>query len=154
MINFLLHAGHESTFGLFHPVLVHFPIVLLSAALVCDLLNAMGKPTALTVGHWMVIAALVFCIPTILSGLEAAEMQDLSNTIIAKHRSLGITTGVMTSLYSGLRISVMTWKIFLPAKIYVLMSLVMVCLVSWTADYGGLISHGTSIFDVINTSFE
>ena len=84
--------------GQFHPIILHFPIVLFTAALVCDITNYFGKTEALTVGHWMIILAVITCIPTILTGLAAALPLDPNNPVVEKHRSLGYSTGIFLSL--------------------------------------------------------
>jgi len=136
----------EQMVGQFHPIILHFPIVLFTAALVCDITYYFGKAEALNVGHWMIILAVITCIPTILTGLAAALPLDPNNPIVEKHRSLGYSTGIFGSLYAGLRIAAMAWEIPLKAVHFVGLSVLMVALVSWTSDYGGLITRGTTPF--------
>lgn len=152
MNHLLLNGNVGSAFGELHPLFVHFPIVLFTSALACDLLNGIGKRGALYVGHWLIIAAVIMCIPTIISGLEISEAHEPSE-LIEKHKFLGFSTGIMGSIYSGLRISVMWWKIYIKPTLYIGFSIIMTAMVSWTADYGALITHGTSLFSIVtNTS--
>jgi uncharacterized membrane protein len=136
----------ETKLGQFHPLILHFPIVLFTAALICDLLNYIGVKKTLSVGHWLVITAVLMCIPTIITGLEAAESFDPNDAYIAKHRLLGYVIGVAGSFYAGLRIAAMRWHLHLNPALYAGISLVIVALVSWTSDYGGLITRGVTPF--------
>lgn len=138
--------------GQYHPILLHFPIVLFVAALVTDILNYFGKPRALYVGHWLVIAGVVMCIPTILTGLAASTSFDANDSLIAKHKLLGFSTAICGSLYAGLRISVMRWHLYLRPVYYLMMSVLLVILVSWTSDYGGLITRGSTPFSSVSAS--
>lgn len=126
----------------FHTFFVHFPILLFSAALICDLLHAMGKPKALYLGHWLIILGVLMCIPTILTGLEIPDAAESTDPFVQRHRILGIATGIAGSLYSGLRIAAMWWHLRIRPTFYIGLSVLMVALVSWTSDYGALIKHG------------
>jgi uncharacterized membrane protein len=141
MINFISPLLADITvekIGQWHSIFLHFPIILFTAALVCDLLNYFNRSKALMAGHWMVIAAVVMCIPAIITGIAAASALDSNDLFLSKHRTLGYSTGMFGSLYAGLRIAVMKWKFnFKPAH-YVGLSILMVALVSWTSDYGAL----------------
>lgn len=129
----------QQLIGQFHSLFFNFPIVLFTGALVTDLLNYFGKSRAFTAGHWLIIAGVVMCVPTIITGLSAAESFDANDYILAKHRSLGYATGISGSLYAGLRISAMCWKLPLLPAHYLGLSLLLVALTSWTSDYGALI---------------
>lgn len=122
--------------GQYHSIVLHVPILLFFAALVADIMYYYGKERAVKVGHWLVIAAVVACIPTILTGLAAAMVMDPNDPILAKHQFLGYCTGVCGSLYAGLRISVMCWRLQLRPIYYLILSVSMVALVSWTSDSG------------------
>jgi uncharacterized membrane protein len=132
--------------GEFHPILVHFPIVLFTAALFTDVLNYFGKNKAFTAGHWFVIAGFLMCAPTIASGLAASAAFDPANPLLIEHRFLAFTTAISSSIYAGIRISAMIWQLPLKPSYYVALSILLVALVSWTSDYGGLLSHGVTPF--------
>ena len=141
----------EQTIGQFHPLFLHFPIVLFTAALITDLLNYFGKTHVFAAGHWLIIAGVIFCIPTIITGLEASLSFAPDNYLIEKHRFLGFATGITGSFYAGLRISAMLWKLPLKPLHYVFLSVLLVALVSWTSDYGGLITRGTTPFSDVQS---
>jgi len=137
---FILGSIAEQDIGQWHRFLFYFPLILFITAFICDILYYFGKNWAFTMGHWMVIFGVMMCVPTLATGLEAAQSFDPQNIFLIKHRFLGYATGVSGSLYAGLRISVMWWKqpIFLPSH-YVGLSFLLVALVFWTSDYGGLL---------------
>lgn len=114
--------------GQTHAILIHFPFLLFSAALIADMLNYFGVKGALKVGHWLVILGLLSCIPTLFTGLIAAESFEPGNELVAHHRFLGFTGGVSASLYAGLRISIMVWKIELKSVYYLILSVLLVLL--------------------------
>lgn len=137
----------QQMIGQFHPIFLHFPIVLFVAALVTDILNYYGRSRAFSVGHWLIISGVIMCIPTIITGLAAAEAFDATDPFLEKHRYLGFATGIWGSLYAGLRISAMRWELPLAPKHYLGLSALLVALVWWTSDYGGLVTRGVTPFN-------
>ena len=125
--------------GKLHAFFIHFPMLLFTAALLADVLHYFGKLKTLTIGHWLVIIGVVMCIPTIITGVAAANGYASSDFFLERHRMLGYTTGICGSLYAGLRISYMIWKLPLQPFHFVFLSLLLIALVSWTGDYGSLI---------------
>jgi uncharacterized membrane protein len=127
--------------GKAHAIFLHFPIFLFTAALVADLLHYFDNTRASTAGHWLVICAVLMCIPTIITGLAAEIGWNLEDADLIEHRFLGYATGIAGSFYAGLRISAMRWKLPLKPLHYIALSVLMVALVSWTSDYGALLSQ-------------
>jgi len=150
MTPFLLHSTLEIKLGEFHPLLIHFPIVLFTAALICDLLAAWGKKGAFYTGHWMVFIGTLMCAPTILSGIYAADQFDPNNALVHTHKLLGYWTGAAGVIYSCLRIAAIAQKFIFPQSIYVGLSVILVALISWTGDYGGLITRGVTPFSSVS----
>lgn len=132
----------EQAMGQLHAMFVNFPIIFFTAALIADLFSYFGKKNALIAGHWLMIIGVVTCIPAIVTGLAAAIGFEPMNGFLEEHRYLGIATGISSSLYAGLRISAMLWSLPLKPLHYVFFSVMLVALVSWTSDYGGLITRG------------
>lgn len=131
----------EELLGHFHLFLWYLPLVVFNMVLISDLLSYYGKLKTFTLGHWLVILGLITCIPTIMTGLVIVNNFDINDVIVSKHQFLGFTTGLSASLYAGLRISAMWWKLSLKPMHYVGLSLLMVALISWTNDYGMLIQY-------------
>lgn len=134
-------ADSENAIGQLHSIFLLFPIILFTAVLICDLTYGMGKQGALKVGHWLVILGLLFCIPTIITGQEAAKSFDPLSPNLQQHLFLGFATGFAASLYAGFRIAAMLWTLRIKSTIYIGLSVLMAALVSWTSDYGALITR-------------
>lgn len=140
----------QETLGNLHPILVHFPIVLFSLGLLCDLLNGIEKKAALPVAHWMIIGAAVMCIPTLITGWEAAEglpPEDPNLVYVATHRLMAFITSCVGGLHALFRAFAMHRLWIFPPLVYVSCSVVTLLLVAVTADYGGLVTHGVSLFN-------
>ncbi len=129
----------QQLMGKYHALFFLFPLGFFCAALVMDILHYFGKRWVFVIGHGLVIAGVVMCVPTILTGMLAAQNYDLQDLIVAKHRTLGYSTGICGSLYAGLRISAMCWKLPLSPTVYIYLSVLLVALVFWTSDYGALL---------------
>jgi uncharacterized membrane protein len=122
-----------------HNIWVYVPIFLFIGALIADIFNYYGRKHAFSFGNWLVILGWIACIPAIMTGLTAMQGYDLNDYFVSQHRYLGYATGVSASLYAGLRISAMIWKLPLKPVHYVVLSALMVALISWASDYGFLI---------------
>jgi uncharacterized membrane protein len=140
-------SSFEEKVGQFHPLVLHFPIVLFTATLVCDMWAYFRRLENYSAGTWLLVAGLISCAPTLLKGLAASAGMDPDDIILAKHRTLAFTTASFASFYVGLRIALMWWKVDFPGSFYVGLSIIMVALVTWTADYGGLITRPATPFN-------
>jgi uncharacterized membrane protein len=134
----LAQATLNESIGSYHAFTAHFPVLFFAAALIWDLLYYFDKIRSPKGGHWLVIFGVIACMPVLFTGIAAAQHAQVQAPILAKHLSLGYMTAVGTSLYSGLRISDMWWHLEIPASMYIMIDIVMIALISWTADYGWL----------------
>lgn len=142
----LLHGDVEHFLGIFHPVLVHFPIVLFTLTLICDLLYGMGKTPAFRVAHWMLFGGILMSIPTLVTGWEASESFPPHDPTVQKHMILAFTTVSYALLYGIFRYRALQKQWQIAPLVFVMLSVVLVVLTSWTSNYGGLLSHGVAIF--------
>lgn len=131
--------------GDFHPMLLHFPIVLLITALVFDCLFLIGKFKDASVAHWIVIAAAALAIPTVITGLYAAEQGHAGHYNILLHRNWALVTLAYSLGHAIFRAYLLKTKKLIPAYIVVIISLINVGLVSITAEYGGTVTRGKGI---------
>ncbi|MBX9744727.1 MAG: multicopper oxidase domain-containing protein [Chlamydiales bacterium] len=140
---------HEGDAGLkigdFHPVLLHFPIVLLFTALVFDFLFLIGKVKDPSIAHWFVIVAAALAIPTVITGLYAAEQEHAGHSNILLHRNWALVTLAYSLGHAIFRTYLIKSKKLIPAYILVVISLINVGLVGITAEYGGTITRGKGI---------
>jgi uncharacterized membrane protein len=127
--------------GQWHVVILHFPIVLFWTALVYDLLGAVWKKDVYPAGHWIVIAAALLTIPTVLTGLDRSE-EYLTNPYIFIHRNFALATLVFGLFHGAFRYLLINRKKRANRVLLVVLSLINVTLVSITAEYGGKIAFG------------
>ena len=137
--------------GTFHPILVHFPIVLFTLTLICDLFYGIGETNAFSAGHWMLFGGTLMCIPTIATGWEASQSFPPDDPTVHKHMLMAFTTASYAVLYSCFRLATIFKKWEMMPLIFVTLSVILVLLTSWTADYGGLLSHGVTPFGEIKS---
>jgi len=145
--NFIAILGQLSLreIGQYHLIFFYFPIILFTGALIADILNYFGYTRAFKFGNWLIICGVIACMPTLFTGLAAAFSFDQTNPILLKHQSLGYATAISGSFYAGIRISTMFWKLPLLPSHYMGLSLLLVALVTWTCDYGGLLTYGSPL---------
>jgi uncharacterized membrane protein len=143
---YLMLSESIKQLGLYHPIFIHFPIVLFTVALICHLIAGIGKKGALFVGHWMIIAGTIMCLPALLSGLEASARFDPNDHYLETHKWLAFGTTAAGFIYSFLCIGALREKFHLPAIIYIALSVGLVSLISWTSDYGGLMTRTATPF--------
>lgn len=120
----------------YHAIALHFPIILLTGALIADMLNYFGVKGTLKIGHYLVILGLISCVPALYTGLLSAQTFNPNDALILHHRFLSITGAIFTSLYAGLRISFLYWKIQFNAIYYLILSVLLVLLFSWIRNSG------------------
>lgn len=145
------YMNAASTLGDFHPILVHFPIVLFTLGLVCDLLNGIGKKQALPVAHWMIISGAILLIPTLFTGWEASQEFPPSNPYIPTHMVLGFITGTVGMMHGLFRFALIHKHLKLPPLAFISCSLLTLGLIAATANFGGLIVYGISPFSDLHS---
>lgn len=140
----ILHIVHPGKLDL-HPVILHFPIVLLWTAFVYDLLGWIWKFRVYPAGHWILIAAALMAIPTVITGLIAADDQP-PYPDIPIHRNLALATLAYSLIHAAFRFFLIYRKKSLKPFIFVLLSFFNVLLVTITAEYGGRVAFGQGVF--------
>lgn len=127
-------------FGNFHPIFLHFPIVLILLAGLTELLYAWNKnPFYDFVIKFMLVAAAIFIIPTVLSGLafqEGVTLDESNRTILWWHRFFGIVTLILTFVTLLIRISHGRHGLYFVSLILLIGS------VLTTSYLGGLMTFG------------
>ncbi|MCE5318764.1 MAG: hypothetical protein LLG04_15555, partial [Parachlamydia sp.] len=86
--------------------------------------------------------------PTFITGWAAEDTLSPDNAYIAQHHLMAFITsgvGIAHALFRYLSIH-RQWE--MPALIYVSCSVLTVLLVGITANYGGLVMWGTSVFTI------
>ena len=143
-----------------HPLVVHFPIALLLAFFVVDLLGSLLKKD-----NWRSVASGMLYLGTlmagvaVLAGLSAEETVDHGanvHEILETHEAIGISIlclSVMLSIWRLISGGIVKGLLNIP---YVLMSFLLVILVILGADLGGLMvyKYGVAVEAVKVTSMD
>lgn len=131
-----LERGATSQFfGRFHPLVVHFPIalVLLAAALECAGFFRGTKHLQASAGFVLALAA-VSAVAAILLGWLLARSGGYDGALVTRHMWGGVLLAALLLLCYAAR----GWN----SKIYAAGLFASLCLMAWTSDQGGKITHG------------
>ena len=146
-VNGISGDGLPRFFGRFHPLILHFPIVLLPLALVVELLKFAPEPWR----RWssgslpiLVIAALAASITAILGILLAAN-EGHAGELVERHRMLGIAVALLSMVALGLRLAAELMSTIRAFGLAFLGTLVSACLIMIVAAHdGGKMVHGNT----------
>lgn len=143
---YLSHGAQGTMIGDFHPIFVHFPIVLFSLTLFSDILFYLGRDYGLKLGAVFLWAGTLLCIPTLITGWEASESFTVGDPDVTKHMTLAFSLAGYAAAYSIFRILIWKKSWVFPAFVFLILSLILTTLTSWTSDRGGVLSHGKTPF--------
>ena len=128
--------GEWSQFvGRFHPLAVHLPIalVLLVAVLECASLFRAGKHLRTSAGFVLALAAASALVAVFL-GWMLGRSGGYEGALVTRHMWGGISLAAALVLCCGIR----GWN----GKGYGIALFATVCLMAWTSDQGGKLTHG------------
>ncbi|MBI4372385.1 MAG: DUF2231 domain-containing protein [Candidatus Omnitrophica bacterium] len=135
----------------FHPVFVHFPIALLSAACGFYFLGIVfRKEELLAVGKWSLYFGALSALLAVVTGLQAADTvshNDETHQIMMAHQYLGF---VILGLSAFLSAWLLKAKANLPQKrkpIFLLALLLLAIMIAQQGDFGGrlVFLHGVGV---------
>lgn len=134
-----------------HPMVVHFPIALLTSFLVLEILSIILKSESLKTGaSWTLYLGTLGTVAAVLAGFRAAgavEHDEVIHAIMETHEHLGLTVFLIAVILSA-------WRILSSARlkgtlrlVYLALAFIMVITMSFGADLGGLMvyTHGVGI---------
>ena len=134
-----------------HPLVVHFPIALLTTFLILEILSLILKSESLKTGaSWMLYTGTIGTFVTVIAGFRAAGAvghDEVIHAIMETHEHLGLVVLVLAVILS-------LWRIFFKRKlagslwiVYLALSIIMVVVLSFGADLGGLMvyTHGVAV---------
>jgi uncharacterized membrane protein len=128
------------TLGHLHLILLHFPIVWISTAFLCDLIYLFKRqPVLMKISDWLVIGAALIAIPTVLTGAVLAGA-DITDPELLYHRNWALTTLAFTLLHALFRFYSLAKEKTNPN--YIILSAINLGLIGITADFGGLVAFG------------
>lgn len=127
--------------GLFHPIVIHFPIVLLILLFINDLLGYFfKKPVFKTLSIVLISGALIALLLAVGTGLMRSEDFVWDDNIFL-HRNVGIATTLLSAIYGLLRCTSMPRQ-----GVFLFLSSLLAALVGLTGETGGLITRPETPF--------
>ncbi|MCC6503735.1 MAG: DUF2231 domain-containing protein [Deltaproteobacteria bacterium] len=128
-----------------HPLIVHFPIALLTSFLLMELLNFVtGKESFRAAATWMFYLGTIGALAAVLAGLWAAstvEHSDEAHKVLLKHRNLGIIVLALSVLLSAWRIYVRGSFSRKGQVLHLVVAFITVTVTALGADKGGLMVY-------------
>jgi uncharacterized membrane protein len=135
-----------------HPVVVHFPIALLPAALGLDLLGWLfGSRDLHAAGRWALWLGTLSAVAAVVTGLDGAEhvhayVSDAAEELMETHESLQLGT-------LGAALGLSLWRLVarpFPTRgrlVYLLLAAAMVATMTVASDLGGqmVFLHGVAV---------
>lgn len=134
-----------------HPMVVHFPVALLSAFLLTEIAAiASGSERLRFAATWMLCLGATGAVAAVVAGMHAAatvEHGEEVHAIIERHAAFGMTVAALSVVLSVVRIYVLRRPGAYVRAAYVLASVVMVAVMMLGADRGGLMvyTHGVGV---------
>lgn len=134
-----------SEIGNIHPILVHFPIALLSCFVVAEIFAVALKRENLRIAaSWMLYLGCLGAMATVATGFMAASTvaHDAEvHAVIIKHRAFGLTVLSMAIFLSVWRLVARARFSPVGAGFHLLIGIVMIIVMMLGADLGGLMVY-------------
>lgn len=136
-------------YGELHPIVLHFPLVLLTFACILDVIcyfiqNKQSEELYRYV-NLLVYLSLLTMIPTIVSGFFAAYSYPPSSLDIETHRTLALFTFASMTINAFIRAWGQLDTPILSRKHALYLNILSFGLITLTGDVGGVITHGKSL---------
>ncbi|MFQ5585347.1 MAG: DUF2231 domain-containing protein [Thermodesulfobacteriota bacterium] len=128
-----------------HPMVVHFPIALLNAFLVMELLGFLLKRENFrSAATWMLYLGTVGAAGAVVAGLWAATTVSHAHeahAIMLRHRNIALVVFTLAIVLSVWRLLVHERFSLRGQLMHLLMAVIMVTLMAFGADLGGLMVY-------------
>jgi len=133
-------------FGEIHPVILHFPIVLIFMAFAFDILYWFKERQIFqSIAGWLIMIAAVLLVPTALTGFLAKNFYPPNDPDVLRHQYMAIATALYTIGYAILR-GYFLFNHKLPLLYLCLfLGLINIGMVTTTAEFGGIVVRGKGI---------
>ena len=128
----------------FHPAIVHFPIALLIAGLMFDLVGTLGKQKSLLYAGWYnTVLAAFSSLGAVASGFLAITLLKVPyKGLILNHMLLALAVAFIAWIMVALRIHQHD-KMTAPTRLlYYVLAIAAFVLISWTGHLGGAFVYG------------
>lgn len=145
----------DFSFHLFHPLLIHFPIVLFTLAAFFDVVNWWKGRVVFPGVGWYVLLGTLFVLAALYSGEAAAEhLFHHEDPYLESHENYAYTVLALGIFHVAVRFFILRPSFRKILVCYAVMSVITWVLVGITADYGGLLSRGKTPFATRTSSHE
>lgn len=151
-MSLIAHAGHGGEpmtwihwVGIFHPMILHFPIVMIVIALIAEILN-LQRPTLFyqNLVRFMLFGAAITAFLTIITGFahgyQAHYHDETKEFCFFMHRLGGIATTLlafMTAIFKELSL-----RKIISKALYGCTLIILFCFLLVTTYYGGKLTFG------------
>ena len=136
----------------FHAIIVHFPVTFITIVFILDLLRVFfGYRPFFIISHWSLIIGSILLLPTIVTGLDAANYRNSSDYYLGLHELMAYILLGFSVFHSFFRVYALYCyhkdriRKISPA-LYVIFSGINLILISITGDLGGMLVHGSTPF--------
>lgn len=128
-----------------HPMVVHFPIALLNAFVLMELLGLLMKKEELRVAAtWMLYLGTAGAVVTVLAGFQAASTvphDEVIHNIMLQHRNFGVAVLLLSVSLSIWRAVIRGQFLFEVHLLFIGLAFMMTGLMAFGADRGGLMVY-------------
>lgn len=139
-----------------HPLVVHFPIALLSSFLLAEVLALLLRADSLrSAASWMLYFGTGAALAAVLAGFQAASTVDHSeevHALLERHETYGLTVLALAVVLSAARWLFRNWTSGIVRGMQIALGSVLVGVMTLGADLGGLMVYGHGV--AVRTSCE
>ena len=144
--------------GRLHPLAVHFPIALLTVALILESLTIGQKRQGLREGiNWMVYIGGTLAVVSAILGWLLRTQDDYTGELVQDHQNLGIATAIVAGL-TAILLRMTMWGRFSNYLWYRSSLILTAVLLTLTGHLGSDLTHGedflTSVLPVNESQFD
>lgn len=133
--------------GDYHPILIHFPIVFLTVALLFDLLGSFSRAKRYAhLSYWCILATLLFLPPVLVTGVFASEQFFAEQYNVSLHMYLAIGLAILVLIQAPLRFLVLSRRAVIPRRYIVFLSVVTSMILILACDAGAFLTWGRDFF--------
>ncbi|MFN4173576.1 MAG: DUF2231 domain-containing protein [Parachlamydiaceae bacterium] len=139
--------------GLLHPIVIHFPIVFLVVLFVWDAFFFFKEKRAFfyKFKSILLILSMTAVLSAFLTGLALENAYPENEPFVERHKLFAIFLLIFVSIYGLLWFFISPEKRVRGNALFFVFSLLLLVLVSFTADYGAIIMRDSTLFQ---TKFE
>jgi uncharacterized membrane protein len=132
--------------GEVHPLLNDFPIVLVSIVFGLDVAQLLTKKNYNPIAKRALLLAVLFFIPALITGLLASKSYAPTNHVMILHLTFAFIAFPITGIHAAFRYYADSKLKYAWKRYFILFSFINIVIIGTTADEGGLLAYGRTIF--------